>query len=85
MVEKLATSGHGEWWPGLVEPFRALGNRIHDFFAPQAEAGATNEAYEIELELPGADEKDIEISHSGNIITVTGEKHAARKEEGKTY
>ena len=85
MVEKLATSGHGEWWPDLVEPFRSLGNRIHDFFSPQAEAGATEAAYEIQLEIPGVEEKDIEISQSGDVITIKGEKRAARKEEGKTY
>jgi HSP20 family protein len=85
MVEKLTTTGQGDWWPDLVEPFRALGNRIHDFFSPQAEAGATDEAYEIELEIPGVEENDIEISHSGDVITIKGEKHAARKEEGKTY
>ena len=85
MVEKLATTGQGVWWPEMVEPFRALGNRIYDFFSPQAEAGATDQAYEIELEIPGVDENDIEISQSGDVLTVKGEKHAARKEEGKTY
>lgn len=85
MVEKLGTTGHGDWWPDLVEPFRALGNRIHDFFSPRAEAGATDDAYEIELEVPGVAEKDIEISQSGDVLTVKGEKFAARKQEGKTY
>lgn len=85
MVEKLATTSQGDWWPDLVEPFRALGSRIHDFFSPQAEAASTDEAYEIELEIPGVEEKDIEISQNGDVLTVKGEKHAARKEEGKTY
>jgi HSP20 family protein len=85
MVEKLATTGQRDWWPEMVEPFRALGNRIHDFFSPQAEAGATDEAYEIDLEIPGVDENDIEIFQNGDVLTVKGEKHATRKEEGRTY
>jgi len=85
MVEKLATTGQGGWWPDVAGPLHALGSKIHDFFSPQAEAGATDDAYEIELEIPGVEENDIEIFQSGDVITVKGEKHAARKEEGKTY
>jgi HSP20 family protein len=41
--------------------------------------------YKIEVEMPGMDEKDIEISLSGNILTIRGEKSVSSKDERKNY
>ena len=38
-------------------------------------------ALEIEAELPGVDEKDIDVQLSDNLLTIRGEKRAERKEE----
>ena len=85
MVEKTPSTGHADWWPYLAEPFRNLGHRIQDFFSPQADAASTESAYEIELELPGVDEADIDISLHDNVLMITGEKRAEREEKGKSY
>jgi len=37
----------------------------------------------ITAELPGMDEKDIEINLSKEALTIKGEKHAEKEEEGK--
>jgi len=82
MVEK--TQGQG-WWPSVYEPFRHLGDRIADWFAPRAEAKASDARYEITLELPGVDKDNIDIALHEGVLTVKGEKHSERKEEGEGY
>ena len=82
MVEKTTTPA---WWPGFYEPFRHLGERIADWFAPRSEAKATGKDYQISIELPGVAEKDIEVTLDDGVLTVKGEKHSERKEEGDGY
>ena len=82
MVEK---SGGPGWWPELSEPFRALGSRIADWFAPRSEASADKAAYRISVELPGVAEEDIEVSLREGSLTVKGEKRSERTEEGEGY
>jgi len=82
MVEKTDTPA---WWPGFYEPFRHFGERIADWFAPRAEAKASNAHYEITMELPGVVQKDIDVSLHDGVLTVKGEKRGERKEEGEGY
>lgn len=82
MVEKTQSPG---WWPNIYEPFRHLGERIADWFAPRSEAKATNARYEITIELPGVDAKDIDVALDDGVLTVKGEKRSERKEEGEGY
>ncbi len=87
MVEKSHTAA-GEstrWWPSLYEPLRGLGQQVADFFAPSAEAAATDEFYEIDLELPGVKSEDVDVSVHDNSLTVKGEKRSQREEKGRTY
>ncbi len=45
----------------------------------------TDDAYTISAELPGIDEKDIELSVREGLLTLQGEKHAEKEEDGKTF
>ena len=82
MVEKAHTAG---WLPHMYEPLRQLRSRIADWFAPAAEASAADNAYVIDMELPGVKVDDIEVSVDGNSLTVKGEKRAEHEERGRTY
>ena len=82
MVEKSHTSG---LWPSLYEPFRAVGSRLAEWVAPASEASTNDNAYVISIELPGVDEKDIELSVENGVITVKGEKKTSREEKGETW
>ena len=82
MVEKTTSPA---WWPGFYEPFRSIGERIADWFAPRAEAKASNAHYEIAMELPGVEKEDIDIQLHDGVLTVKGEKRTERKEEGEGY
>jgi HSP20 family protein len=82
MVEK--TPGPG-WWPNVYEPFRYLGERVADWFAPRSEAKAAQGQYQITMELPGVDKDEIDIALHEGVLTVKGEKRSERKEEGEGY
>jgi HSP20 family protein len=41
--------------------------------------------YKISAELPGMEEKDLEISMTGDTLTITGEKKAQKEEKAKDY
>ncbi|MFT8422800.1 MAG: Hsp20/alpha crystallin family protein [Gluconacetobacter sp.] len=42
-------------------------------------------AYDVVAELPGIDEKDIEIKVSGGVLSIRGEKCERREDERKNY
>ena len=81
MIEKT----EGGWWPSLHEPFRQLGQRLAEWFAPRSEARGTDSAYKISLELPGVTENDVEITVHEGLLTVKGEKKVEREEKGENY
>ncbi|MCB1492927.1 MAG: Hsp20/alpha crystallin family protein [Rhodobiaceae bacterium] len=82
MVESSHTAG---FWPSLYEPFRSLGGRVADWFAPASEATSNGDAYEIVMELPGVKQNDIDISISENTLTVMGEKQYSQEKSEDNY
>lgn len=87
MVEKAHTAPAepAGWWPQVYGPLRQMGSKIADFFAPSADAAATAEFYEINVELPGVAAEDIDIAVHDNTLTIKGEKRAEKQESGRTY
>lgn len=53
--------------------------------APSVDIAAKEKEYEITAELPGLDEKDIEVSLSNGALTIKGEKKEEKEEKGKDY
>jgi HSP20 family protein len=43
-------------------------------FTPLADVEETDDSYLIEIELPGVDKKDIDISVAGRRLTISGER-----------
>ena len=82
MVEKSHTSG---FWPTVWEPLSGFGSRVADWVAPASEASAKDDAYRISIELPGVDEKDIEVAIHDGLLTLKGEKKTSREEKGETW
>ena len=82
MIEKSQSTG---LWPTFYEPFRHLGTRMAEWLSPASDAKANKDAYSIQMELPGVEEKDIELSIHDGVVTVKGEKSAEREEKGETW
>jgi len=82
MVEKPQFPG---WWPDMFEPFRHAGERLAEWFSPRSDAAAAEKSYEINVELPGVKQDDIEIELHDGVMTVRGEKKSERTEETGGY
>ena len=82
MVEKSQAAG---LWPSVYEPFRHFGTKMAEWLSPASDAKADENAYRITMELPGVEEKDIDISVHEGVVTVKGEKSAEREEKGDTW
>lgn len=52
---------------------------------PAVDVAETDKAYEITAELPGLDEKDIEVKLSNGGLTITGAKNEEKEEKKKGY
>jgi len=82
MVEKSHTTGSR---PSLYEPLRNAGARLAEWVAPASEAATTDDAYRINIELPGVAEEDIDVSVHDGMVTLKGEKKLEREEKGETW
>lgn len=82
MVEKSHSAG---WIPDIYEPFRHVGQKIADWFAPASEASAVDGSYEIDIELPGVKSEDVDVTINENNLVVSGHKHSEREESGRSY
>lgn len=71
--------------PGMgLEPFGAgaWGERGLPHYADIVERG---DAFEIDIEVPGMEDKDLDVSVSDHCLIVRGECHEEREEKGEAY
>jgi len=54
-------------------------------FSPDMEVIETDSTLEVSTELPGMDEKDVEISVTDGLLTIRGEKRFEKDEKKKNY
>ena len=52
---------------------------------PSIDVVETDKEIEITAELPGLEEKDVQINVADNLLTIRGEKKAEREEKDKDY
>ena len=87
MVEKTHTAGdvRPSPWPRLPAEIQDIASRIANYFAPDSDASATEDSYQVNIELPGVAADDIEVSVHNQVLSVKGKKSTERKEEGRAY
>lgn len=54
-------------------------------FVPNLDVAETDKEIEITAELPGLEEKDVQLSVADNVLTIRGEKKSQREEKEKDY
>jgi HSP20 family protein len=64
-------------WPGGESRSAAL--------APSIDVSETESELRIEADLPGVEEKDVDVTVSDNVLTIKGEKKAEREEKKKDF
>jgi HSP20 family protein len=86
-VDRLFDDFGDDFWR---RPFRSLAGLergwAQKFVAtPPADVTETDKAYEITAELPGIDQKNIEVNVANGGITIRGEKKEETEEKKKDY
>jgi HSP20 family protein len=64
-------------FPGFAAPTTEL--------TPKMDASETDKEFELTFELPGLEERDVEINVADNVLTVRGEKKAEKEQKEKDY
>jgi len=64
-----------------IEPFK----KVPDTFYPNVDVVDSAKEIKVTLELPGIDEKDIDLSLDADSLTIKGEKKEEKEEKGKNY
>jgi HSP20 family protein len=65
-------------------PFRAAEERMKSFI-PSVDVKEDEKEVSVMVELPGMDEKDIDVLLTENTLTLKGEKKEEREDKGKDY
>ena len=88
------------WRPfGELSPFRKEADRLWDRFLgeipfgrtfteswlPSVDISETKDNFVVKAELPGLEAKDVNVSISGDILTIKGEKKAEEEEKDEHY
>jgi HSP20 family protein len=88
-IDRLFEDFDGGLWRS---PFRRslfeaapLFSRESAWAAPAVDISDTEKAYEITAELPGIDEKNIEVNVANGVLTIKGEKQEDKEEKKKDY
>ena len=66
-----------------MEPFWQTDAGWHAM--PAVDVVEKDKAYEVTAELPGMDEKSVELKLFGDMLTITGEKQEEKEEKKKGY
>jgi len=61
-------------------PFARFGS---DMLSPKIDVLESQDAIEVTAELPGIDEKDVDITLADDVLTISGEKKTEREEQDK--
>jgi HSP20 family protein len=67
-----------------IEPFKTS-EEWHGAFSPKLDVKESDKELHITAELPGMEEKDIEVSITRDSLTLKGEKKEEKEEKDKNY
>jgi len=69
------------WTASLADLFREMPRMFH----PDFEVKETQDAFVVRADVPGVREADLDITLTGNRLTISGKREAEKEEKGETY
>lgn len=69
-------------WGVELAPVRANESSV---WAPKLDVSEDEQALRVTAELPGLEEKDVEVTFADGVLTIQGEKRAEQEQHGKQY
>ena len=67
----------------FMTPFERM--EVKSCLSPKLDVVEMKDKYEVKAELPGMDEKDIDLSMDDNVLTISGEKKTKTENDDKGY
>lgn len=77
-VERLFDDLRNRWPMALKDEF------VGEFF-PRLDVAEDDKGYEVTVELPGIEAKDVDVSVDQDLLTIRGKKEAERSEQKKNF
>jgi HSP20 family protein len=77
--------GRSFWQPSRRSLFASAPLFGREMTAPAVDVVESEKAYEIKAEMPGMDEKNIEVKVANGNLTIKGEKLEAKEEKKQDY
>ncbi len=74
-----------DFWRGFELPMLGRLERPMAGMTPRMDLTEDEERIRVSVELPGMDEKDVEVVLGDNVLTIKGEKKAEKEEAEKGY
>ncbi|WP_438005342.1 HSP20 family small heat-shock protein [Sorangium sp. So ce321] len=68
-----------------TDPFAGMVQAARTAFAPDIEIKETKDSYVFNIDLPGVREEDLEVSISGNRLTVSGKREEEEQREDERF
>ncbi|MFO8154154.1 Hsp20/alpha crystallin family protein [Thioalkalivibrio sp.] len=78
-----AFRGFGGRWPSFTLP--TMGPEWQDLLRPSLDIHETDQQYRITLEVPGVDEKDIQLTLDDDVLWIRGEKRQEQEQQDGQY
>ena len=74
-----------DFFSGFDVSPRALASGNFGGFMPSIDVKESDKEFTIRAELPGVEEKDIEVTIAHDAVTIKGEKKEEKEDKGKNY
>jgi HSP20 family protein len=86
-IDRLFDDFGGGRWPRLSSRslFDIVPRSGEAWAAPAVDFVETEASYEVTAELPGMDEKNIEVKFADGVLTIKGEKQEEKEQKKKDY
>jgi len=68
-----------------LSPWASHEGRLAAIFTPHIDVSETDKEIKVSAELPGMDDKDIDVSLTRETLTIKGEKKQETEDKGKDY
>jgi HSP20 family protein len=70
-------------WDPFGGDWAGLGQNLE--FVPRFDVKEIKDAYVINADLPGVKDEELNVSLSGNLLTISGKREEEHREEGESY
>ena len=74
-----------DFWGGFQMPVLNWPGMPASGFTPKVNVEETEKGIRVKAELPGMEEKDIEVTLTDDGLSISGEKRTEKEEKGKTF